>query len=76
MVGTAGDPRFACEGKVHFLSRQGALNGMPPHQRAVKGKARMRPYECAHCGGWHLGHRKSPRSRILDQRRARRELDG
>lgn len=77
MTVSASDPRWQCHGKIHYLSRAGAIAGLSRLQRAQKGKARLVQYECPHCGGWHNGHRQTARARQRDRiRRLRGELDG
>ncbi|KKK80848.1 hypothetical protein LCGC14_2819380 [marine sediment metagenome] len=56
-----------CEksGKVRFAKRRTALRTIKGIQR--RGSDRNTPimtaYECFHCDGWHIGHRKPGRRR-------------
>jgi hypothetical protein len=45
-----------CTSKISFESRREAKNV----SRRGGGDGRLRPYHCAHCESWHLGH---PRQR-------------
>lgn len=58
-----------CQGKEAFPSRQAARtvadrrrqrakNPFNNHKQAKKQLAGLHPFQCSHCGRWHLGGRK------------------
>ena len=49
-----------CISKAAYVSRRGALQ-FARHGRRQDGT--LRPYHCANCDAWHLGHRPAKRRR-------------
>ena len=48
----------ACDGKQRHSSRQGAVDQIHSLARTRGANpARYEPYQCKHCGAWHIGHR-------------------
>jgi hypothetical protein len=64
-----------CRGKVPYHSygdARRARREIEADPGYVAGRARLRPYKCWHCSGWHLGHR--PSAVVFENWRAREAL--
>jgi hypothetical protein len=49
-----------CTGKTPYTNKADALRCLrfrekARRNRASKGRGAMQPYQCRHCGSWHLG---------------------
>ena len=53
--------RRSCEGKARHADKTGAV--LAVNQLWVKSRARVHPYECRFCGGWHVGRPPEKRGR-------------
>lgn len=50
----------AATGKVRHATEPDALAALAAVQRRAGFDGPMDRWRCAHCGGWHFGHRRKP----------------
>jgi hypothetical protein len=60
------DPRRQCRGKRAYDTKATAKKVLRDSQ-GLRGRGRLRPYACPHCGLWHIGHKPDHRDREAEE---------